>query len=324
MDGWKMILSFPFGAFGLVFRCETSRWCHETQRFCSMWNGIWWSWPPQVHWAHIMQWWKNIYLYRYTYYSSHSSLNRCVGDAFLSDGLCDAFFFSPSPVFFLWYLTFEKKPTRPSLNMGSKAGPAWVGAGGPSCSCWHPCIGDAYAVMWSPTTWIWRHVNGAPWISWGGRWWEELFTFLMSCEVESLPNLLPTYLLVIISFPEQESIDIFWVVPPPQGDNITNRMFIFLHFGDLKLHLHLPHVRRKTNADTLPETNIAHENTIFPGKYHQNAGFSMAFHFQGGRWQHAMLLLRGLEAELQSETWMAFAECRSLRGIRMFVRLVRE
>ena len=27
---------------------------------------------------------------------------------------------------------------------------------------------------------------------------------------------------------------------------------------------------------TLPETNIAHENSIFPGKYHQNGGFSMA------------------------------------------------
>ena len=27
---------------------------------------------------------------------------------------------------------------------------------------------------------------------------------------------------------------------------------------------------------TLPETNVAHENPIFPGKYHQNGGFSMA------------------------------------------------
>ena len=26
---------------------------------------------------------------------------------------------------------------------------------------------------------------------------------------------------------------------------------------------------------TLPETNIAHENPSFPGKYHQNGGFSM-------------------------------------------------
>ena len=30
------------------------------------------------------------------------------------------------------------------------------------------------------------------------------------------------------------------------------------------------------NLFTLPETNIAHENPIFPGKYHQNGGFSMA------------------------------------------------
>ena len=27
---------------------------------------------------------------------------------------------------------------------------------------------------------------------------------------------------------------------------------------------------------TLPETNIANENPIFPGKYHQNGGFPMA------------------------------------------------
>ena len=27
---------------------------------------------------------------------------------------------------------------------------------------------------------------------------------------------------------------------------------------------------------TLPETNIAHENAIFPGKYHEHGGFSMA------------------------------------------------
>ena len=27
---------------------------------------------------------------------------------------------------------------------------------------------------------------------------------------------------------------------------------------------------------TLPETNIAHENLVFPGKYHQHGGFSMA------------------------------------------------
>ena len=32
---------------------------------------------------------------------------------------------------------------------------------------------------------------------------------------------------------------------------------------------------------TLPETNIAHENPIFPGKYHQNGGFSMAMLVSG-------------------------------------------
>ena len=33
--------------------------------------------------------------------------------------------------------------------------------------------------------------------------------------------------------------------------------------------------------DTLPETNIAHENPIFPCKYHQNGGFSMAMLVSG-------------------------------------------
>ena len=32
---------------------------------------------------------------------------------------------------------------------------------------------------------------------------------------------------------------------------------------------------------TLPETNIAHENPIIPGKYHQNGGFSMAMLVSG-------------------------------------------
>ncbi len=32
---------------------------------------------------------------------------------------------------------------------------------------------------------------------------------------------------------------------------------------------------------TLPETNIARENPIFPGKYHQNGGFSMAMLVSG-------------------------------------------
>ena len=33
---------------------------------------------------------------------------------------------------------------------------------------------------------------------------------------------------------------------------------------------------KKIHAATLHETNIAHENHHFPGKYHQYAGFSMA------------------------------------------------
>ena len=36
-----------------------------------------------------------------------------------------------------------------------------------------------------------------------------------------------------------------------------------------------------SNILTLPETNIAHENPIFPGKYHQNGGFSMAMLVSG-------------------------------------------
>ncbi len=45
----------------------------------------------------------------------------------------------------------------------------------------------------------------------------------------------------------------------------------------------------------LPETNIAHENPIFPGKYHQNDGFSMAMLVSGSvyltkkQWWHQQL-----------------------------------
>ena len=38
---------------------------------------------------------------------------------------------------------------------------------------------------------------------------------------------------------------------------------------------------RNLAITTLPETNIAHENPIFPGKYHQNCGFSMAMLVSG-------------------------------------------
>ena len=43
---------------------------------------------------------------------------------------------------------------------------------------------------------------------------------------------------------------------------------------DIK-HLKQPRLTKKYQV-TLPETNIAHENLIFPSKYHQNGGFSMA------------------------------------------------
>ena len=45
--------------------------------------------------------------------------------------------------------------------------------------------------------------------------------------------------------------------------------FSFIGYGDDCKH---PQEREFT----LPETNIAHENPIFPGKYHQNGGVSMA------------------------------------------------
>ena len=38
---------------------------------------------------------------------------------------------------------------------------------------------------------------------------------------------------------------------------------------------------KKSLNPTLPETNIAHENPIFPCKYHQNGGFSMAMLVSG-------------------------------------------
>ena len=41
------------------------------------------------------------------------------------------------------------------------------------------------------------------------------------------------------------------------------------------------HVEFHFDSLTLPETNIAHENPIFPGKYHQNGGFSMAMLVSG-------------------------------------------
>ena len=75
---------------------------------------------------------------------------------------------------------------------------------------------------------------------------------------------------------------------------------------------------------TLPETNIAHENPIFPGKYHQNGGFSMAmlvyrrvgpFFFSWLRWcsnqmapaksmSMASWTVPGIPGFLRGWTWM--------------------
>ena len=51
--------------------------------------------------------------------------------------------------------------------------------------------------------------------------------------------------------------------------------------GDPKVHPPPPPTKRALKnvfflGGTLPETNIAYEHPIFPGKYHQNGGFSMA------------------------------------------------
>ena len=57
---------------------------------------------------------------------------------------------------------------------------------------------------------------------------------------------------------------------------------------------------QKNAQDTLPETNIAHENPIFPGKYHQNCGFSMAM-LVSGSVTLATFGKRPLEAKLEFE-----------------------
>ena len=50
----------------------------------------------------------------------------------------------------------------------------------------------------------------------------------------------------------------------------------------LQVSFNLPHpMQSRTSLRTLPETNIAHENPIFPCKYHQNGGFSMAMLVSG-------------------------------------------
>ena len=51
-----------------------------------------------------------------------------------------------------------------------------------------------------------------------------------------------------------------------------------IHFQFYRLK---PTIATCVFLNTLPETNIAHENPIFPGKYHQNDGFSMAMLVSG-------------------------------------------
>ena len=63
-----------------------------------------------------------------------------------------------------------------------------------------------------------------------------------------------------------------WVV-----SQAKNRMIFLPEFNSSSLKSY-PETPKKT---TLPETNIAHENPIFPGKYHQNCGFSMAMLVSG-------------------------------------------
>ena len=63
------------------------------------------------------------------------------------------------------------------------------------------------------------------------------------------------------------------IVPNVTGECFTNLCGCFgkVTYGNPK----------KKRTGTLPETNIAHENPIFPGKYHQNGGFSMAMLVSG-------------------------------------------
>ena len=59
---------------------------------------------------------------------------------------------------------------------------------------------------------------------------------------------------------------------------------ILVKFGQLSFPQKKKGAGKATNwvkfgsmVSTLPETNIANENPIFPGKYHQNGGFSMGY-----------------------------------------------
>ena len=60
--------------------------------------------------------------------------------------------------------------------------------------------------------------------------------------------------------------------------NLSTEKKSFTHFSLGKVLLDLS---QYIHIYTLPETSIAHENPIFPGKYHQNGGFSMAMLVSG-------------------------------------------
>ena len=74
---------------------------------------------------------------------------------------------------------------------------------------------------------------------------------------------------------------------------------------------------------TLPETNIAHESPIFPGKYHQNGGFSMAMLVSGRvyKWKATMAADRVC---LIRSYWFWQRKTSSFNDIKMYILLLRQ
>ncbi len=74
------------------------------------------------------------------------------------------------------------------------------------------------------------------------------------------------------------SMAVLWLLfnihVPQHGATNDIQLVLPIFAFNLKYHWSIFKLDFLTN--TLPETNIAHENLIFPGKYHQNGGFSMA------------------------------------------------
>ena len=69
--------------------------------------------------------------------------------------------------------------------------------------------------------------------------------------------------------------------PPNKWWRVTQRKIDVAHVAHVACEKHLSLEASQISGDsritnTLPETNIAHENPIFPGKCHQNGGLSMA------------------------------------------------